>query len=124
MLDIPPRYMWGWGHGVSGYCGSMTIQSTAIYYGSYISQDRIRGATGGHSGAHEIILGRGGCCAAVDIMPKFRLNVTQWDYETKPRPQHEAFLQWMEEAARAELPSMTPQAADMEDGDMIEVQVR
>ena len=27
-LDIPPRLMWGWGPGVSGYCGSATIRKS------------------------------------------------------------------------------------------------
>ena len=98
MLDIPPRFMWGWGPGVSGYCGSMTIQTTAIYYGSYISEDRVRGMTGGHGGNHEILLGRGGCCSAIDIMPQFALNVTQWKFWKEPQPQHESFLNWMEDA--------------------------
>jgi hypothetical protein len=95
LLDVPPRYMWGWGPGVSGYCGSMTIQTTLLYFGSYASQDRVRGQTGGRSGAHEIVLGRSGCCSAIDIMPQLGLNVTQWPYRTEPQPQHLAFLRWM-----------------------------
>lgn len=26
ILPIPPRYMWGWGPGMSGYCGEMSTQ--------------------------------------------------------------------------------------------------
>ena len=104
LLAIPPRFMWGWGPGVSGYCGSMTIQSIALYYGSYLSQDRVRGTTGGHDGKHEIMLGHGGCCAAIDAMAKLQLNASQWPYWSAPQPQHAAFLQWMEKAVRAREP--------------------
>jgi hypothetical protein len=101
LLDVPPRYMWGWGPGTSGYCGSMTIQSIGIYFGNYVSQDLVRGETGGHDGKHEVLLGRGGCCSAIDIMPKLRLNATQWKYWDEPEPQHAAFLRWMRHAADA-----------------------
>ena len=44
MLDLPARKMWGWsppgGHApasASGYCGSMSLQTAAIYYGSWLS---------------------------------------------------------------------------------------
>lgn len=105
LLDVPPRFMWGWGPGVSGYCGSMTIQTMALYYGSYLSQDSVRGATGGHDGTHEIELGRGGCCAAVDIMPKFSLNVSQWKFWSAPHPQAMAFLQWLKAGVAAGEPA-------------------
>ena len=63
LLDVPPRFMWGWGHNVSGYCGSMSIQTVGLYYGNYLSQDKVRGMTGGHDGRHEIMLGMRSCWA-------------------------------------------------------------
>ena len=104
LLDIPPRFMWGWGPNVSGYCGSMTIQSIAIYYGSYVSQDRVRGLSGGHDGKHEVMLGRGGCCAAIDMMSKLSLNASQWSYWSASRPQSKAFLSWMRQAVKQQEP--------------------
>lgn len=29
-LPLPPRYMWGWGPGLSGYCGEMSTQVNPI----------------------------------------------------------------------------------------------
>ena len=104
ILDVPPRFMWGWGPGVSGYCGSMSIQTMGIYYGSYISQDHVRGMSGGHDGTHEILLGRGGCCAAIDIMPRLGLSVVQWKYWSEPQPQYHAFLDWATQAVDASEP--------------------
>ena len=83
-------------------CATETI---ALYYGSYLSQDRVRGATGGHSGKHEIMLGRGGCCAAVDVFAHFRLNVSQWPYWSAAQPQHVAFVNWMADAIEAGEPT-------------------
>ena len=100
-LDIPPRYMWGWGPKVSGFCGSATVQTTAIYYGNWLSQDLVRGMTGGHDGLHELMLGRGGCCSTVDIMQKFSLAVEQWPFWTAKKPQSPAFVRWLADAAAA-----------------------
>jgi hypothetical protein len=101
LLDVPPRLMWGWGPHLSGYCGSMTIQTLGIYYGNYFSQDAVRRATGSTAGSHQIMLGNGGCCAAVDVMRSFRLNVSQWPHLTSTRPQHAAFVEWMRNASSA-----------------------
>ena len=45
-LNVPPRRMWGWGPGLSGFCGEMSIQSAGLYYGNYISEQRARDAGG------------------------------------------------------------------------------
>ena len=79
----------------------MTIQTTAIFHGNYFSQDQVRGMTGGHSGAHEILLGRGGCCAAAEIMPKLALNISQWKFWDEPQPQHAAFVRWLRKGVEA-----------------------
>ena len=55
MLDIPPRYMWGWSPPgpptASGYCGSASVQSTALYFGNWITQMAVRDTSGGHDAA-------------------------------------------------------------------------
>ena len=98
MLAIPPRKMWGWGPNVSGYCGSMSIQTVALYFGNYLSQDKVRGATGGHDASHEIMLGRSRCCSAFSIMQIFSLNATQFPYWSVARPQHGRFVEWLHAA--------------------------
>ena len=37
LLDVPPRYMWGWGKGLRGYCGETSYQSFGIFYGNWVS---------------------------------------------------------------------------------------
>lgn len=101
LLDIPPRFMWGWGPGVSGYCGSCSLQTAGIYYGNWLTQDRVRGTTGAHDGAHEILLGNSTCCSAVAAALDLKLNVSQWDFGTALEPQHPAFLTWMKDAIDA-----------------------
>ena len=43
LLDIPGRKQWNFS---GGYCGSCSIQMAALYYGSYVSQDRVRKSIG------------------------------------------------------------------------------
>ena len=87
--------MWGWGRGTSGYCGSASLQTVALYYGNWLDQDAVRGATGGHDGAHQLLLTDGGCCSSVDVARQLHLNVSVWPHATAPRPQAAAFVKWM-----------------------------
>jgi hypothetical protein len=104
LLDVPPRFMWGWGHNVSGYCGSMSIQTVGLYYGNYLSQDKVRGMTGGHDGRHEIMLGSSACCSAARVMDLLKLNVSQWPFWSAARPQSAAFVSWMRKSVAAREP--------------------
>jgi hypothetical protein len=106
LLDIPPRYMWGWGAGLSGYCGSASIQSVGIYFGNWLSQDTVRAVTGATGPSHEIELGSDGCCAAADVLRALRLNATQWPYWAEARPQAPAFLRWLAAAVDAAEPAI------------------
>lgn len=47
VLDIPPRYMWGWGPGLQGYCGETSFQSAGIFFGNWVSSEEVRYASGG-----------------------------------------------------------------------------
>ena len=99
VLSLPPRLMWGWGPRVSGYCGSASIQTVALYYGNWLTQDAVRGVTGGHDGADQLLLGdEDGCCNSVAVARKLHLNVTAWPHASAPRPQHIAFAAWMAES--------------------------
>ncbi|CAE8604172.1 unnamed protein product [Polarella glacialis] len=93
--------MWGWGPGVSGYCGSMSIQTAGIYYGNWLSQDAVRGTSGGQDAAHEILLDLEGCCTAIHACRALQMNCTSWSSETEFRPQHIGFLEWSRQAIRA-----------------------
>ena len=53
VLNLPPRFMWGWGPGLHGYCGSCSTQTSALFFGSWISQEFVRYA-GGNA---EILIG-------------------------------------------------------------------
>ena len=59
LLDLPPRYMWGWGPKTSGYCGSASIQTMGLFFGNYWSQDQIRGTSGGTSSFYMLLLKSG-----------------------------------------------------------------
>lgn len=96
MLDLPPRLMWGWGDGLSGYCGSASIQTAALYYGNWLTQDAIRGTTGGHSAKDQVLLGVNAEAAA----SKMHLNITAWDFN-RAQPQADAFLKWSKEGLSA-----------------------
>ena len=104
MLQTHPRLMWGWGQGLSGFCGSASLQTVAAFHGNFVSQGKVRGLTGGEDAAHEVVLGESECCSAVSMAKKLKLNVSQWDHKTSPRPQHDAFLAWMRASLSANEP--------------------
>ena len=143
-LPIPPRLMWGWGHAVSGYCGSASLQTAALYWGNWLTQDtvrgqtgahemhaymrayppsmhayhhpcmhtpihpciQVRGQTGGHDGAHELLLSEGGCCSSTAVARLLHLNVSAWEASSTPLPQHQAFVAWLRSAIDAEEPAI------------------
>ena len=40
--SFPPRHMWGWGPGLTGYCGETSFQMAGLRHGNYISSDALR----------------------------------------------------------------------------------
>jgi len=46
VLNVPPRYIWGWLLGVSGYCGETSFQSTLLLHGAWVSSELVRYAAG------------------------------------------------------------------------------
>eukprot|EP00947_MAST-08B_sp_MAST-8B-sp1_P000463 g463.t1 len=109
MLDMPPRFMWGWEPKVSGYCGSVSVQTAAIYHGNWLTEDAIRATSGGRDGKHELLLG-----FAKDLSIKhasvfhaceaLAMNCTRWDYHSAPTPQTDAFVAWARAAIDRGLP--------------------
>lgn len=98
LLDIPARYMWGWGPGLSGFCGSASVQTVALYFGNWLTQNEVRGFTGGYDATHQLVLGGSPCCSAVDAARHFHLRVEEWKYWEQPQPQALRFVEWMKDA--------------------------
>ena len=98
-LPLPPRFMWGWGPGLSGYCGSVSLQTSALFYGNWLTEDYIRGTSGGHTGDHQMYVSYPEDLpipqtALIEACYKVKLNCSMWNYHKAPEPQHEAFLRW------------------------------
>jgi hypothetical protein len=81
-MDIPARIQWV--HD-GGYCGACSIQSIALYFGAYISQDMVRKSVGDN----EILFGFN----LTDALDALGFEYEQWN-ESDPQPQYEAFLVW------------------------------
>eukprot|EP00929_Paragymnodinium_shiwhaense_P004575 TRINITY_DN105634_c0_g1_i1.p1 TRINITY_DN105634_c0_g1~~TRINITY_DN105634_c0_g1_i1.p1 ORF type:complete len:340 (-),score=45.60 TRINITY_DN105634_c0_g1_i1:46-1065(-) len=108
MLDLPPRYMWGWSPPAwaVGYCGSMSLQTVALYYGNWITQDAARGTNGGTGPQNSLLLGGH---HEKDTYPSseshalkvLKFRYTSWDDRHAERPQHKAFIEWARSALDA-----------------------
>ena len=90
-----PRKQWG---DSGGFCGAVSIQTIALSYGAYISQDLIRKAAGpgnppghGHDDeGYEILHSN------IDgALENLSLSYESWDYENAPKPQGKDYLAWM-----------------------------
>jgi len=82
----------------------MSIQTAGLYYGNWLSQDAVRGSTGGHDAAHSILLGNVSCCSAAKAARHFGLRVSEWKDQEAPQPQSSAFVDWMKAGVDAEEP--------------------
>lgn len=89
-LNIPPREQWP---NDGGYCGETSLQSIALHFGAWISQEIVRKAAGG-----EMLLGVNDS-KALDAL---HFTYTRWDSESA-KPQFESFAVWTKKnlAARA-----------------------
>ena len=105
VLELPARYMWGWGPGLSGFCGSVTIQTAALYYGNWLTEYAVRGTSGGYDAQHELLIAfptdlsipSTSMLSACDAL---KLNCNIWDYHTASNPQHSAFIRWADAGIR------------------------
>lgn len=92
LLDIPWRHQW---LNDGGYCGETSIQSIALYNGTYVSANLARIYGGG-----EVIIG-----ADVDppygnasaVYNKLKLTYDRWDYMAGGVWQYDDFLVWMKQ---------------------------
>lgn len=82
-----------------GFCGSFSIQHTALAFGAWISQDLVRKANRASPGPHNM---HGDGVLGYEVVPSnvattakhLRLAFDEWDYE-QPKPQAEAFKRWV-----------------------------
>jgi hypothetical protein len=82
-LDIPPRIQWP---NANGYCGETSIQSIALYYGTWVSQQLARTLAGGT----EVLIGTN----SPQVLQALHLTFTQWD-NTVAQPQFQGFMVWL-----------------------------
>ena len=107
LLNMPPRLMWGWSPpaptSASGFCGSVSLQTVAIYFGNWLTTNYIRGTSGGYDAKHSLLIGyekdlSPGTTSTAHACRVLRMNCSMWDYNTQRAPQHDNFLQWLEDA--------------------------
>jgi len=84
-LAIPPRQQWNENH---GYCGETSIQSFALYYGTYASQYRIRAFINPDQQS-QLLIGVNEQTA----LQALRLRFVPWN-SSGPVPQWQSYLAW------------------------------
>ena len=98
ILDIPPREQWCWSDqcpGV-GYCGETGLQSAALHFGSWVSQEIVRNSDGPCSssqkltGVCQLLVGVNDVTSATNL----KLKYTKWN-SNLATPQSTAFLSWI-----------------------------
>lgn len=82
LLNLPPREQWANNH---GYCGETSIQTDALYYGTYISQELARKIAGS-----ELIVSENDD----ELLNALKLNFEEWNYDTVT-PQYKSYLVWI-----------------------------
>lgn len=72
-LNIPPRLMWGWGDlwsnpsvSLSGYCGETSFAQGLMFFGSYVSSERVR-----YASSSELLIGDNDVIAAANLRLKY-----------------------------------------------------
>ena len=73
----------------SGYCGEVSIQSIALFYGTYISQYRVRAIIDPTQQQDTLVPHNSG-----PIFDALRLNYAAWNSDSA-RPQYQPFLVWV-----------------------------
>jgi hypothetical protein len=82
-LPIPARVQW---QNSNGYCGETSIQSIALYYGTWASQQLVRTLAGGT----QVLVGTN----SPQVLTALQLTFTQWD-NSVAAPQFQGFLVWL-----------------------------
>lgn len=90
-----PRVQWG---SEGGFCGSVSIQTIALTYGFWVSQDLVRKATpdngqGGHGNpddGYEVLHTN-----IEDGLDNLGISYNSWDWENEVHPQGPNYLAWL-----------------------------
>jgi hypothetical protein len=82
-LDIPPRVQW---NNADGYCGETSIQSIALYYGTWVSQQLARTLAGGT----EVLIGTN----SPQVLTALSFTFAEWD-NSVAQPQFQGFMVWL-----------------------------
>ena len=72
---------------VSGYCGETSIQSAGLFYGNWISSERVRYA-GGNA---EVLVDVNAHTAATAL----KFTIARWDSVGSATPQNTAYFAWV-----------------------------
>lgn len=108
-LNITPRRMWGWGPGSNGFCGECCFQDALLFFGNYVSQERVRYADGNK----ELLVGVQDRRAA----KRLHLNFNAFDFNDEPEPRGSAYLRWAVGHIHAGHPIVAGWFADAKGGD-------
>jgi hypothetical protein len=84
-LDIPPRRQWD---NNNGYCGECSIQQAALYYGTYVSQYRVREIIDPTQQQDVWVPDHSG-----QVFEALRLKFEDWNSGV-PTPQYQNYLVW------------------------------
>jgi hypothetical protein len=87
-LDIPPRLQWD---DNNGYCGEVSVQQAALYYGTYASQYRIREIYD-PSQQRDLWVETSG-----PVLDALRLTRDCWAYDNESAPQFRGFMAWVKQ---------------------------
>jgi hypothetical protein len=88
ILPTPPGIQW---MDRGGFCGSWSIQRSALAKGAWISQAQVR-AHSSPGGGHDTEILATNIDAALQ---RLKLKAEGWDYKTQPRPQKDAYRKWI-----------------------------
>ena len=83
-LNLPARRQWGAEDpGVSGFCGSASLQTAALKFGNWYSQEMIRRTSGGVGSSNQLLLGDPNCasCAMKHAARALLLDTESWGYD-------------------------------------------
>lgn len=97
LLPIPPRQQW---EENNGYCGETTIQSFALYFGTYASQYRIRSFISPHQ-QDQLLVGVNEQAA----LRALHLTFEPWNFN-RPTPQAQKYLAWVKQKLQTGAPVM------------------
>jgi hypothetical protein len=82
-LPIPPRVQW---NNSDGYCGETSIQSIALYYGTWASEELIRTLAGGT----QVLIGTN----SPQVLTALQFTFNEWD-NSVAQPQFQGFFVWL-----------------------------